>query len=1093
MTGKDGAESRTPDTSSTEEGTEWVSVPILDSFEAHKVVVRDLCVRQSAAVREFVQHQPRSIRLLWGGGFRVEKASAANLARGLVAASVKYRSIYRKFVVRLWNTEHKPLYESVRSSAICGHLVEQQRLGALAVSSLAKRYQPTLTDLAAAMHFVRQDEPSLCSPGAWNSVSVRVGDTAMADGGQRILAATRATPLAPHLRNAVREIAMEWLAVPSDPSTVAAIRGGDSVSLATIETVEKNVAHAAMDRSVRQFLAGNLDGALAQVPSFRDHGDTGRAGALAVEMLIHFARGEMEACAAIFSQFLVTDLRPSFRTWPCWYTLGGAALLEVGRWAEAARAFLIEGGGRCERAIAPVQLASEALAAGGIDRGPLMGAALTQGWATAKQRQACAEELEGLLAPNGAVSIPAQQEPGETIEAGRGDASTGANAWIGEEIKDGTESSPDEVDQAEQGESGEIVEAVASDGTEAEPSTNSAGSEALAATPAALAALPDPVDTLSGSAAAALRALRDAFHQLAAVKERRMAAVAREDVNEERSLQIEQGRLKELVDVGEVAVRSELAPLAPELPPLPVPLEDRLRWLRAAADFFVRHEGEVRERFERRRAGLVEECRGLNLAVPPALLAAASREELVAAGTSLAPVLLKERAYQRLRDSADTGTVPELPDLGAAERVGLYQRLAAENHPAWSAERLLRLWIADQTVWPHLELVRRITTPLFRILIDAAEPLPAGAWPFWRRLWGDSAGSALAELDADGLADLLESDPASRDSLRTAMAGVTELPIPIERIFALQDAERTASGERLKTVVALLRRYPGWEPARRSLVEATLAAGKWGEALALARVGVHQGWLLDADRRYRDALFWCLLRHPGRLNDEAVAEFQNASDLLTDEFDLLLLLAGAARHDLYEEIPYWAQSLRERAERRWPVSTALLRSAVEAPERIVRDRRVASRAQQAQSDFEKGQHKPSLFGSWAPSKDYQRHFTEVLARYRRDVEQGRPAPDDDPETIIDETAVKHGLTEAEGKGRQAMRLHLVGQLQCLVTLAEGVRTFSSWKALQDAIAREQGLGDELERMTAFATKRPILNVLREQVEALHKESTVEAA
>ena len=159
----------------------------------------------------------------------------------------------------------------------------------------------------------------------------------------------------------------------------------------------------------------------------------------------------------------------------------------------------------------------------------------------------------------------------------------------------------------------------------------------------------------------------------------------------------------------------------------------------------------------------------------------------------------------------------------------------------------------------------------------------------------------------------------------------------------------------------------------------------------------------------------------------------------------------------------------------------------------MRDRRVAYRARQAESDFEEGSTSSRPCGSWPPSKDYQRHFTEILARYHKDVEQGRPAPEDDPETIIDETAVRYGLTEAEGKGRQAMRLHLVGQLQCLVTLADGVRLFSSWKELQDAVAREQGLGDELERMTALANKRPILNVLREQVEALHKESTIEAA
>jgi hypothetical protein len=340
---------------------------------------------------------------------------------------------------------------------------------------------------------------------------------------------------------------------------------------------------------------------------------------------------------------------------------------------------------------------------------------------------------------------------------------------------------------------------------------------------------------------------------------------------------------------------------------------------------------------------------------------------------------------------------------------------------------------------------------------------------------------------------LLENDRGSRESLGAAMAGVTELPISIERVFALQDAERLAPGERLKTLAALVRRFPGWKPARQSLVEATLSAGKWGEALVLARVGVHQGWLTEADRRYRDALFWCLLRHPGRLSDEAVAEFQNASDLVDDELDLLLLLAGAARHDLYEEIPYWARGLLELAEQRWPASTALLRAAVEAPERIARDRRVAIRARQAQSDFEKGQQKPSLYTNWARSKDYLRHFTETLARHHMAVEQGRPVPDEDPETIIDETAAQHGLTEAEGKARQAMRLHLAGQIQCLATLAEGVRIFSSWKALGGAIAREEGLGDELRRMTDLAQKRPILNVLRDQLETLRKDSSVEAA
>ena len=178
------------------------------------------------------------------------------------------------------------------------------------------------------------------------------------------------------------------------------------------------------------------------------------------------------------------------------------------------------------------------------------------------------------------------------------------------------------------------------------------------------------------------------------------------------------------------------------------------------------------------------------------MLAAASPEELAAAENALAPLLQNERADQRLRDSVDTGGVSDLPGLAAEERVGVYQRLAAERHKVWPAERLLDLWLAVQTAWPNPELVRRTTTPLFRILLDAAGPLPAGAWLLWRRLWGDSAGTALAELDADGLADLLENDPASRDSLRAAMAGVTDLPIPIERIFALQDAERTPPGER---------------------------------------------------------------------------------------------------------------------------------------------------------------------------------------------------------------------------------------------------------------------------------------------------------
>ena len=302
----------------------------------------------------------------------------------------------------------------------------------------------------------------------------------------------------------------------------------------------------------------------------------------------------------------------SFRAWPFWYTLGGAALLEVGRWPEAARAFLMEsGGGNCERAIAPVQLASEALAAGGVDPGPLMGAALVRGWATAKQRQACAEELEGLLAPQGVGSVKNEATPPETIDRESGGTNAGDNEWIGTEVVDGGESSADQVDQTEPHESVEAPVAVASDGTKGEPSTNSVASEPLAAPRVAVEAVPDPVDTLAGPAAATLRALRDAFHQLAAVKERRMAAVAREDVDEESSLQVEQRRLKELVDVGELAVQAELAPLSLELPQLPVPLEDRLRWLRTAADCFVRRDGEVRERLERRRAALVEECRGL--------------------------------------------------------------------------------------------------------------------------------------------------------------------------------------------------------------------------------------------------------------------------------------------------------------------------------------------------------------------------------------------------------------------------------------------------------------------------------------------------
>jgi hypothetical protein len=1084
MTETDGVEPHAPSEGPHEGEGERVSIPLLNSFDADSALVTDLCVRHTAQIRTYVQSLPMSIRSFWGGGFRAEKATANSLARGLRPASLKHRWIYEECLL-LWKLEHEPLSASIRSAAIRGNFVDHRRLNDAAVNWLALRYQPALADLAAAMHFLRVKEPLLCPWSTWDSVSLRLRDTVLADGGQRILAAPVSSPLAPQLRRAARELAMELLRVPSDPDTVAAIRSGDSASLVNIETADTEVDRATMNRALRRFLAGELDGAVAELSSFPDDGDIGSAWGFAIEMLVHFARGEMEDCAGVFSRFITSKMPREFYTWPTWYTLGGIALLETGSWAQAAHTFLMRGGGSCELAIAPVQLCAEALAAGGVESGPLMCAAIARGWATSKQRQGCAVELEELLALRRAVSVPPRYEaPGDDRNGG----TTGESEALGEDIEDGAEQSVVEI---EDDASDEIDEAAALDKRGPLRKTSAVLIEPPAASTSMPPSEPDPADLLTGSAAEELRRLREAFHQLAGVKERRMAAVAREDADEESALQTEQTRLKEEVDVAERAVRGQLGPLAAGLPPLPVPIEERLRWLQAAARCFIQREGETRERLERRRDALAEDCRGLGVTVPPTLLAATTLKELGAAEEALAPVLRIERAYLHLRESGDTGAPPELRVFGAADRAALYQRLASEGGVAWPPERLLRVWIADQASWPNPEVVRRAIAPLFRALVEASANLPAGAWPFWARLWGEGAGRALAELDAYALADVLETDPASCESLRAALVGATDLPAPMERIFALRDAERTAPGERLKALVAVSRRYRSWAPARRSLVEATLNAGLWGEALMLARVGVHQGWLVEVDRRYRDAFFWCLLRHPGRLSDEVMAEFQNASDLLDDEFDLLLLLAGAARHGLYEEIPYWTRSLLEPTQRRWPASTGLLRAAIEAPERIAPERQIAAQARQAQAEFEKGQQKPQLYTNWSPSRDYLRHFTETLARFHTAVERGQPAPDEDPEAIINETATEYGLKVAEGKARQAMRLHLIGQIQCLAKLAEAVRTFSSWSALEDAIAREESLSDELARLTVLAHKRPILSALREQLEKVRGESTVE--
>lgn len=1038
---------------------EGIRLPTRD--EAARAAIVDLCTHWPNRVRRSLRSVPaKEVRAIWGGGIRVEKLSERALSDGLLRAARDEH--WLKHVLNpVWGDCHGPFINAVLSCVIRWLDPGTHVIAPAAWEWLALRFEPTLNELAFALRRVNQ---RLGPPGGWNTLSLPKQLVSRTSKGQQVLTPPPWSPRTLELVADPSELAMELLSLPHDQPAIDIIRGGRLQDLGLLLETSGNdkgySAHLA-------YLSGNADRALELLDEeqLRPSDELDFARSVALRALIFFQRDDPQGCLDVLMR--LREVRDTnLLHWPTWYTLRGLAYLAVGRWRDGALAFLEDGGGSREHALLPIRLATEALRQGGVSPGPLCLSTIANTSCSHAERVACFKEVRSLVAQQ---SLSSTERPAASIGDEHADD---RSPEVNEEVRPDT--ALDSVSSPPAPTPDSATEQLTKDDVASRPESDA--SEA-----------PSPPWKVRSHA---LQLLEETLETHAAVKERYKAAVDGDKLDALEALRQELLQTKDRVAAAVLSVQKELGSDATQLPEFVTAAEGRLKWLQKADELYGLRDLRTREKLDRQRTALAAQCRELGIDVPDALYSASTEEDVAAVQLALAPTLRLETAYVSLRNGADLRSNAELQSLAVAQRVDLYKRLGSpDTIPPCRPDTLLAAWLHDDKTWLQDDSVRSEATRILRQMVDSQSSLPQQAWAFWRSIWGPNSGPALDTLGPAALASTIERDHVTARDFFSAFDGISDLPAPLALLRALHAARHLPDSERVAKTSALLRRFPDSNTAKQALLDALLAAHRWGEALLLASIGSRQGWLTSTTYEHRDALFACILRTPPGLLDEPVfAEvLTEPVTFLENALDVVLLFSCAARHNLetlHFEVLYGSAGLVKQASDLWPATMHFLGAAITNLPACRAEMLTVSRAMEAHSSFRHDLQRVSAYSGWRFGKDYQRGFNEILNAAFSDIAAGRPAPQRDPDDIIALISDTHRLPTVEGGGKAAMQSYLVDQLNRLNSLAAATEMFSSWQAYEHAASRRLALPTERDRITSAFGSRAVSTLLRDEFNRL---------
>lgn len=455
-------------------------------------------------------------------------------------------------------------------------------------------------------------------------------------------------------------------------------------------------------------------------------------------------------------------------------------------------------------------------------------------------------------------------------------------------------------------------------------------------------------------------------------------------------------------------------------------------WLRLLDEQLEATREHSRAVVHRHRDRLIAELMEVGLPAPSELEHAETAEDIEQVRRGHEGRIRLEQAWRRLVDGDTAGYWSLRPQ---DRRTLLSRCVEHQENPGLA----LALFVEDETVRPACELERLVPLALDHLVMDGT--LPA---QFWSCLYARTGDVFLKVLDAHDACELIASLPDDRLQASDLRAVLDRLARPfghplttwydLRRLRAIPAAERIGPVAELAASTGA----PAWISL---LVDSLTEAGRYADALVVGTVAARTPTAGRQDvTRLRRPMLHLLI--DGCTRDDRAPIIRsllaNSAELATDIEGMIALAYAASVLDpeQIDPIVYRDPTLRDDAFASHPVLVKewllRVRSGLTSTDQIRAAERRHGQARRNYLEWTHDLEKKSTYSSWPPAADYQRHMADWLARKFDQLCTSRAREDyDDPDDIIEQLQVRHGLPPVQGGAHQNMISYLQTQLDRL--------------------------------------------------------------